>query len=101
MSTLTPVWSWMPRTTLPPGPITSRIFSGLIRIVTKRGACGGSSGRGSAIASRIRESTNSRASRAWRSAVAMISRETPATLMSIWSPVMPSAVPATLKSMSP
>ena len=31
----------------------------------------------------------------------MISRDTPATLMSIWSPVTPSAVPATLKSMSP
>ncbi len=31
----------------------------------------------------------------------MISRVMPATLISIWSEVMPFSVPATLKSMSP
>ena len=31
----------------------------------------------------------------------MICRDTPAILMSIWRPVTPASVPATLKSMSP
>jgi hypothetical protein len=38
MSILVPVASWMPRITLPPGPITSRIRSGLIVIIFTRGA---------------------------------------------------------------
>ena len=42
-----------------------------------------------------------RASRAWASASRRMSNVTPVILMSICSAVMPSAVPATLKSMSP
>ncbi len=42
-----------------------------------------------------------RPSRACSSARERISELTPAILMSIWKPVMPSSVPATLKSMSP
>ena len=42
-----------------------------------------------------------RASFACASACSMISRLTPVILMSIWSAVIPSGVPATLKSMSP
>ena len=38
---------------------------------------------------------------AWASATFMISGVMPATLMSIWSEVIPASVPATLKSMSP
>ena len=38
---------------------------------------------------------------AWVSAARMTSDEMPLTLMSICSAVMPAAVPATLKSMSP
>ncbi len=37
-SIFTPVFSMMPRIVLPPGPMTSRIFSTGIRIVTMRGA---------------------------------------------------------------
>ena len=101
MSILVPVCSWIPRTTFPPGPMISRIFSWRILIVTKRGAYGLSSGRGFSIASRILASTVIRASRPWRSASRMISSETPVILMSIWSAVIPFSVPATLKSISP
>ena len=38
MSILAPVVSWMARITLPPGPITSRMRSGLIQITSTRGA---------------------------------------------------------------
>jgi hypothetical protein len=44
---------------------------------------------------------NSRARFACSSAFRMISCVTPVILMSIWSAVMPSRDPATLKSMSP
>ena len=101
MSILAPVCSWMPRITLPPGPMISRIFSGRILMVTKRGAYGLSSARGFSSASRILPSTISRASRACASACRMMSMDTPAILMSIWSAVTPFSVPATLKSMSP
>jgi hypothetical protein len=43
----------------------------------------------------------SRPSFAWPSASRRMSKVTPEILMSIWSAVMPFAVPATLKSMSP
>ena len=79
----------------------SRIFSGRILMVTKRGAYGDSSARGALMVSAILPSTCSRASRAWASACRMMSMETPAILMSICSAVMPFSVPATLKSMSP
>ena len=42
-----------------------------------------------------------RPSFAWSRAFFMISDETPAIFISIWKPVIPSAVPATLKSISP
>src|SRR5438046_2832855 len=47
-SILTPVSSVMPRITLPPGPIRSRMRSGLMWMVTMRGACIESSPRGRA-----------------------------------------------------
>src|SRR6266404_4838264 len=37
-SILAPVFSWIPRMTLPPGPMISRIFSGRIRMVMNLGA---------------------------------------------------------------
>ena len=49
------------------------------------------------MTSRIR----SRASLAWASAARIVSWVTPVILMSICRAVMPSGVPATLKSMSP
>ena len=49
-SILTPVSSMMPRMILPPGPMTSRIWSGLILSVEMRGAYGDSSARGCASA---------------------------------------------------
>ena len=91
----------MPRMTLPPGPMISRIFSGRILIVMKRGACGESSVRGPLMTSAIFPSTCRRASFAWARAWRMMSTETPPILMSICSAVMPFSVPATLKSMSP
>ena len=77
------------------------MYSGLILTVEIRGAWPASSVRGSPIVSSIRSRIASRASFACASACSMISRETPVILMSIWSAVMPSRVPATLKSMSP
>ena len=38
MSILAPVVSWMARITLPPGPMTSRMRSGLIQMTSTRGA---------------------------------------------------------------
>ena len=81
--------------------MTIPICSGLILIDEIRGACSASSVRGSGIASSIRSRIESRARFACSSAPLMISCVTPVILMSIWSAVMPSRVPATLKSMSP
>ena len=93
--------SVMPRMVSPPLPITSPIWSGLIWIEKMRGAHSLSSLRGSAIASSILPRMWSRALRACSSASVRISNVTPVILMSICRAVMPSAVPATLKSMSP
>ena len=57
--------------------------------------------RDSDSVSAIRSRMNSRASFACVSASRMICWVTPVILMSIWSAVTPSRVPATLKSMSP
>ena len=57
--------------------------------------------RGAAIASVILSKMNKRASRAWANAWTKTSRGTPPILVSSCRAVMPSAVPATLKSMSP
>ena len=75
--------------------------SGLILIVEMRGAWPGSSSRTSEIVSAILPRMNVRARFACSSAFRMISCVTPVILMSIWRAVMPSSVPATLKSMSP
>ena len=101
MSISTPVSSVMPRTTLPPVPMTSRIFSVGIVMVSTRGAYGESSFAGSAMHSSILLRMNARPRFACASADARMSRDRPSTLMSIWTAVMPSDVPATLKSMSP
>ena len=81
--------------------MTRPISSGSILIDEIRGACSASSVRASGIVSSILSRMNSRARLACSSAFSMISRVTPVILMSIWSAVMPSRVPATLKSMSP
>ena len=57
--------------------------------------------RGAGSTSSILPRMNIRPSCACASALRMISRVMPFTLMSIWIAVTPSAVPATLKSMSP
>ena len=56
---------------------------------------------GAGMTAAIFSRMNMRAFRACSSASAMISRVRPLILMSIWRAVMPLAVPATLKSMSP
>ena len=58
-------------------------------------------GDGAAMTSFIFPRMCSRASRAWLRALPMISRVNPVILISIWRAVIPSLVPATLKSMSP
>ena len=66
-----------------------------------RGACGESSERGSGMTFAISARMNVRAFSACASASLRISNVTPVILMSICRAVMPSLVPATLKSMSP
>jgi hypothetical protein len=106
-STLAPVVSWMPRITLPPGPIRSRMRSGLIQITTMRGAFSESSERGanpgseSAVSSAIRFRMCSRPWRACSSAFSITPQSRPSIFRSIWIAVMPFVEPATLKSMSP
>ena len=101
MLILAPVFSTISRITLPPVPITSRILSVGIFIVSMRGANSPSSARAPVIALLISPRMCRRPSRAWASATRMISSVMPAILMSICSEVTPSLVPATLKSMSP
>ena len=101
MSTLAPVSATISRITLPPVPMTSRIFALSICIVSIRGAWAESSSRVWSSALAISPRMWARPSFAWASAAFMISSVMPAILMSICSEVMPSLVPATLKSMSP
>ncbi|MCY1554677.1 hypothetical protein D9M68_912640 [compost metagenome] len=101
MLIVVPVSSCRPRMTAPPLPITSRIFSGLIFSVVRRGANCDTSALASPIASCILPRMCMRASLACASATCMISLVMPWILMSICSAVMPLVVPATLKSMSP
>ncbi len=96
-----PVSLWIARIILPPGPMTSRILSGWILIVSMRGAQNDSSGRGALMTSCMALRMNRRASRACANASRMIAREIPLILMSICRAVMPLAEPQTLKSMSP
>ncbi|MNC93757.1 hypothetical protein D3C83_104600 [compost metagenome] len=81
--------------------MTSRILSTGIRMVTIRGACRDTSERDCASVICIFSRMCIRPWRACSSALRMTSVVMPETLMSIWSAVMPFAVPATLKSMSP
>ena len=82
---------------LPPGPMISRIWSGLTCSVVMRGAYFDRSSRGAASASAILPRMKSRPSRAWRSAVSRISRVRPWILMSICTAVTPVFDPADLE----
>ena len=86
--------------TLPPQSVRSRGLwrDALVRLLRNRVAAG--SGM-ALIALFIFSRICRRAVRAWLIARAITSRVIPPTLMSICNAVMPSAVPATLKSMSP
>ncbi len=101
MSIVQPVSSVSARITAPPLPMTSRIFSGLIFIVYRRGANWLTSVLALPTASTILARMCRRASLACASATCMISLVMPWILMSICSAVTPASVPATLKSMSP
>ena len=86
----------------PPLPITAPIFSVSIWIALIRGAYCESSSRGSAMRLvHLAEDRAGGASLACESASRRMSNVTPVILMSICRAVMPSEVPATLKSMSP
>ena len=101
MSIVAPVSSWMPRMTLPPLPMTSRILSvGICRLMI----CGAQSlvdSRGAGMASSMVSRMNMRPSCACMSAERKISGVRPVALLSICMAVMPLVVPVTLKSMSP
>ena len=101
ISICTPVSSIIFLIVFPPGPITSRILSVGIFILFTRGAYGDNSLFGSLIHSIILLKINSRPRFAWARAAAKISLLRPSTLISIWIAVIPSGVPATLKSISP
>ena len=83
MSTLAPVVATISRITLPPVPITSRIFDLSIVKVSIRGACADSSSRVSPSAFAISPRMCARPSFACASATFMISSVIPAILMSI------------------
>ena len=87
--------------TLPLGPMTSPILSRGISNLTILGAVGRTSSRGASMAPAITSKILSRASRACSSASAKTSAGKPSILVSSWSAVTKSDVPATLKSMSP
>ena len=87
--------------TLPLGPITSPILSIGISMDTIFGALAATWSRGSEMAPAMTPRMVSRASLAWSSAWASTSAGSPSIFVSSWSAVTASAVPATLKSMSP
>jgi hypothetical protein len=74
MSTLAPVVATISRITLPPVPMTSRIFDLSICIVSMRGACADSSVRASPSAFAISPRMCARPSFAWFRAASKISR---------------------------
>ena len=96
-----PVSAWMVLIILPFGPMTSPIFSTGISNASIFGAFSPTSSRGPGIASAMTPRIASRASLAWFRALARTSAGMPSILVSNWSAVTNSAVPATLKSMSP
>ena len=86
----------------PPLPMTSRILSTSIFIVSILGANSETWSRGFAMQGiMISLRISRRALRQRSSASAMISIVRPSFLRSIWMAVTPSLVPATLKSISP
>ena len=100
-SMLAPDDSWMARIVLPPGPMSRPIFSGSIRVRSRRGAHGEISSRGRRIADSMFLRISSLASRDCRSVASMMAGEMPSIFRSSWMPVMPWWEPAILKSMSP
>ena len=89
------------RMTLPFGPMTSPILSIGTLTDSKRGANSRSSERGASMASAITSNTARRASLAWAKAPARTSEGRPSIFISNCRAVITSAVPATLKSISP
>ena len=87
--------------TLPLGPITSPILSTGISILIIFGALAATSLRGSEMASVMTARMAIRASLACMRALVRTSAGRPSILVSSCSAVIASAVPATLKSMSP
>ena len=96
-----PVSCWMALMTLPLGPMTSPILSIGISKLTIFGAVAPTSARGSAMAAFMTSRIVRRASLACCSAAASTSAGRPSILVSSCRAVTNSAVPATLKSMSP
>ena len=96
-----PVSCWSVLMTLPLGPITSPILSIGISMETIFGALLATWSRGSAMAPAMTPRMVRRASLAWSSALASTSAGRPSIFVSSCSAVTASAVPATLKSMSP
>ena len=101
ISMVVPVSSVKARMTAPPLPITSRIFSGLIFMVIIRGANADISVFALLMASFMIPKICLRPSLACARATCIICVVMPVILMSICSAVIPSSVPATLKSISP
>jgi len=85
----------------PPLPITSLIFSGLIKKISVLGAYLLTSLRGSAICFVITSKISNLAFLACANASFKIFSVIPLILISICKAVIPSLVPATLKSISP
>ena len=85
---------------LPPGPMSAPIFSGLIFIVSMRGAYLLISLRGAARVLAISPRMCSRATRALFDRLGHQACGMPCSFRSSWKPVMPFSVPAILQSMS-
>ena len=98
--TVAPVFS-ISRMVLPPGPMTAPILLWLILTNSMRGAQRDSSGRASLRHSSMMAKTWARPSLARSRASLKMASCKPWILMSIWIAVIPSLVPATLRSMSP
>jgi len=98
---LAPVSAWMALMTLPFGPMISPILSAGISKLTILGAFGETSERFSGMAVAMTSRIARRASLACSRAADNTSAGMPSILVSSWSAVTNSAVPATLKSMSP
>ncbi len=101
ISIFAPLVSTISRITFPPAPITSRILSCGIVSVSILGAYSPISSRDASIAWDISFRICSRPDFACTKATCIISSVIPVILISICKDVIPSMVPATLKSISP